>query len=353
MPDREHYSLGMADPRPTAAFALDPAVRRRLQARNPRAVGFDIAWTLLGLGLAFGTALGSGRWWGQLLGAFIAVAVQTRMAVLMHEAAHGLIAKTRPRNDAIANWLVVYPIGMTVARYRADHLPHHTGLGTSVDRDFTTLCVPPVETGLRASVIGVLTGARHFKLLLKYLGGSAADVVETSEEAASAAEPEAGGGGVGRALWQIALFGVCVWAAQPWTYFLVWLLPLLTVGVGINELRTIVEHTPILPEMSAGEARALTPITRTVRPGWFGRHWIGALYFHLHHEHHLFPAVPYSRLPELHRELVVHGYYDSHPELLCEGYGETLKRLWRRYEPKRARLRVSRAGDGGYVAHRE
>ena len=343
----------MVEARTSATPVLDPAVRRRLQVRNPRAVGLDIAWTLLGLGLAFGIALGSGRWWGQLLGAFIAVAVQTRMAVLMHEAAHGLIAKMRRRNDAIANWLVVYPIGMTVARYRADHLPHHTGLGTSADRDFTTLCVPPVEAGLRASVLGVLTGSRHFKLLLKYAGGSSGDDVEAGEEAPPASQERTGGGVVGRALWQVALLGVCVGASQPWTYFIVWLLPLLTVGVAINELRTIVEHTPILPEMSAGESRPLTPVTRTVRPGWFGRYWIGALYFHLHHEHHLFPAVPYSRLPELHRELVAQGYYASNSDLLCDGYGDTLKRLWQRYEPKRARLRVACAEDGSYTARRE
>ena len=240
------------------ALPLDAAARRRLHERDPAATARAFALTLAGLAAVFGLALGVGGALGVLAAFLLAIAVQTRMAVLMHEGAHGLVARDRARNDAVTDWLAAWPIGMSVERYRRNHLPHHTALGTPEDPDFVALCLPPIEHGLGWSVRGCLLGMRHVELLLKYVRGDRggeADAAGPGTSARSTLTSVAG-----RALWQGALFGLCLSSGQAWIYFAVWLLPLLTVAVLINELRSIVEHTPLVPPLAAGESWTLEPI---------------------------------------------------------------------------------------------
>ena len=47
--------------------------------------------------------------------------------------------------------------------------------------------------------------------------------------------------------------------------------------------------------------------------------------FNLHHEHHLFPQLPYHVLPALHDHLRSKGYYTVHPELLSRSYAQTFR----------------------------
>jgi fatty acid desaturase len=319
---------------------VDGDALRRLQVPQSGALVRAFAVSHLGLLVAFGLPLLSPTLPAYAIAVVLAIGVQTRLAVLMHEAAHGLLHRDRRRNDLLGNWLAAYAIGTTVETYRAQHLQHHANLGTPLDPDFTTLCVPPIRRGLAASVVGCLAGLRHAQLVRKYLG--------RSPDAGAAERGRAVVALFGRAVWQGALLGACAAAGQPLVYVVVWLFPLFTVSVLVNELRSVVEHTPLVGGAGGGEP--LPSITRTVRAGWIGRGWIGPLNFHYHLEHHLHPRVPFSRLRELHELLVERGHYDLRPELLCDGYGEVLRAVWRRYRRPRTRPRIT-IEDGTYVVH--
>jgi len=311
----------------------------RLQVPIPGAALRALATSHLGLVAAFALPLLAPSLPAYAVAVLVAIGVQTRLAVLMHEAAHGLLHRDRRLNDRLGNWLAAYAIGTTVEAYRANHLQHHANLGTPQDPDFATLCVPPIRRGLAASIVGCLTGLRHAQLMRKYVGrGHAAP--EASRNAAASL--------LGRAAWQGALFGICVGAGQPLAYVVVWVLPLFTVSVLINELRSVVEHTPLVDASVPDDE--LPSITRTVRAGWIGRTWIGPLNFHYHLEHHLHPRVPFSRLRELHEVLVERGQYAARPELLYDGYGQVLRAVWQRYRRARTRPRIT-IEDGTYVVH--
>ncbi len=296
----------------------------------------------LGLVAAFAVSLLGATVLSYAIGFVIAVAVQTRLAVFMHEGAHWLVHSNKRRNDVLTDWLAAFPIGTTVDTYRRNHLRHHTNLGTPEDPDFVALCLPPMQHGLLASIVGCLSGWRHAQLFLKYVD-QRPDGGERSGSGTSASI-------IGRLVWQAALFGTTLVAGQPWVYVVVWVLPLVTCGVLINELRSIIEHTPLATRAAAGAVEALEPITRTVRAGWPGRTWIGPLNFHYHLEHHLYPGVPFSRLPELHAVLVERGYYAERPELLYDGYGSILWALWRRFRRAHQRPRIT-VENGVHVAH--
>jgi len=315
---------------------------RRLHARVPGAPLRVLILTYALLAAAYAIALASGTPVGYVVGFALVVAVQTRMAALMHEGAHGLVHADRTTNDRITNWLAAFPIGMTVEAYRRNHIRHHLRLGTNHDPDFVRLCVPPIERGLVPAVVRGVSGWRHAQLLFKYVGDS--DAIASEAERTPWTSVGA------RGLVQGGLFTAGVLAGQPWAYLGIWVAPLLTVAVLINELRTMVEHTPLLDRSSSSDSARLNPIARTVHASWLARQLVAPLNFHYHHEHHLYPGVPFSRLPDLHRALASTGYYDRNPGVLWRGYGAVLRALWSTYGPRRRPLQLG-IENGTFVAH--
>jgi fatty acid desaturase len=88
-------------------------------------------------------------------------------------------------------------------------------------------------------------------------------------------------------------------------YLVLWVLPLVTVVQAILRLRAIAEHgatTDFSSPLTAARTNAV--------PGWLA--WLifpHAVNFHI--EHHLYAAVPFYRLPALHREMRAHGLLDG------------------------------------------
>jgi fatty acid desaturase len=89
-------------------------------------------------------------------------------------------------------------------------------------------------------------------------------------------------------------------------YFVLWVLPLLTVLQPILRLRAIAEHGAVTDLSSP-----LTAARCNRTDGSLGNVVARALFFphhvNYHLEHHLYPAVPHYNLPELHRLLEAKG----------------------------------------------
>jgi fatty acid desaturase len=68
-------------------------------------------------------------WWPNpftfLLGVMVIGGRQLGLAILMHDAAHGLLLANRRANDRVGAWLCAWPVFASLALYRPYHLQHH------------------------------------------------------------------------------------------------------------------------------------------------------------------------------------------------------------------------------------
>jgi fatty acid desaturase len=75
---------------------------------------------------------------------------QLGLAVLMHDASHGSLFRTRWLNETFADWVCAKPVWNDVARYRRHHLAHHAHTGTDLDPD---RCLAEPFPVMRASLL--------------------------------------------------------------------------------------------------------------------------------------------------------------------------------------------------------
>jgi fatty acid desaturase len=90
-------------------------------------------------------------------------------------------------------------------------------------------------------------------------------------------------------------------AGSSWLAVQLWLAPMLSTKV-LHQVQNITEHTGLSHEPDTVHN------TRTIRT-WAALRWM-AWNMQYHTAHHTYPAVPFHRLPALHRELVQHLGYE-------------------------------------------
>jgi fatty acid desaturase len=84
---------------------------------------------------------------------------QLGLAILMHEAAHGALAKDLKLNDWLGHWLCAVPIGASLTAYRPYHLSHHRFAQQAEDPDLMLSAPFPVTpASLRRKMFRDLTG---------------------------------------------------------------------------------------------------------------------------------------------------------------------------------------------------
>ena len=287
-------------------------------ARVARAVALD--WAVIGAALAMSLTLPA---WGVVLAAIVVANRQYALLLLVHEASHVLFSRDRERNDRMANWTCAYPIGITVERYRELHLDHHRHLGTVHDPDFDYYHGVITRGRLVWTIIAGAFGIRGILTLISYFLPRVAARYLPSLRDRPVPRATSVSRLLGIAAAQLFLLGVFTLAGQPLLYFAVWLAPLLTLVPLANQLRTIAEHAS--PDES--------PITRTILTGAAGRVLLAPVLFFYHHEHHLYPSVPFYHLPELHRRLRESGHFDERPPVLAPSYVATLTALSHGHAP--------------------
>jgi fatty acid desaturase len=102
----------------------------------------------------------------------------------------------------------------------------------------------------------------------------------------------------------VALAALLYVSHKPWLILYAWTVPMFMVLPLLFRLRALAEHFA-LPRNHVLNG------TRTVRPPWWERILIAPHNISLHLEHHLFPYVPWFRLPELHNRLMQIDVYRS------------------------------------------
>ncbi len=89
---------------------------------------------------------------------------QLALAILMHDASHNSLFKTKWMNDYLVDWLCARPIWNDVHKYRAHHTRHHAKTSTPEDPDLTLVAgFPTTKTSLTRKFLRDLVGITGFK----------------------------------------------------------------------------------------------------------------------------------------------------------------------------------------------
>jgi fatty acid desaturase len=242
-------------------------------------------------------------WWPNpftfLLGVMVVGGRQLGLAILMHDAAHGLLFADRRLNDRVGTWLCAFPVFTSLALYRPYHLTHHRFTQQAQDPDLGLSAPFPISrASLRRKVWRDLTGRTAYQRrgdqVRRGLGPSGASFLVRLGRLARAER--------GPLIVNLLLLLVLAVAGYWWLYPLLWLVPLATWYQLVSRVRNIAEHA-VVPDDD-------DPLrnTRTTLAGPVERLFVAPYWVNYHLEHHLFMFVPCWRLPQAHRAMVAAGW---------------------------------------------
>lgn len=249
------------------------------------------------------------------------------LAILMHDASHYSLFRTRSLNDLIGSWICAYPTWQDLSQYRKHHLRHHRFTGTPEDPDLSLVRgFPTTKASLARKFLRDLFGIsgirRIYALFLMAFG-----YIEYTVAADAHWIPQ-----TGRTKWDILktgvknlfgvfitnlfLFAILAWARHPELYLL-WIVSYLTFFSLFVRIRSLAEHA--MTEMVSDPMKN----TRSTQANPLARITVAPHRVNYHLEHHLLMTVPYFKLPYFHRLLKERGgHVGSHQ---AENYRHVLK----------------------------
>jgi fatty acid desaturase len=239
---------------------------------------------------------------------------QLGLAVLMHEAGHRSLFRSRGLNEHLGQWLAAYPVLGDCDAYGASHREHHRLAGTREDPDLPNYAAYPVSlASFRRKILRDATGRTGLRLLGGLVAGTGNRLMMRDGEGTQALHRGLIANGV--------IFAV-LWAAGQPLLYLLWVIAYLTTYPLVARIRQVAEHGNV-PALYEADPRGNT---RTTRAGFLERLLLCPNFVNYHVEHHLMPGAPCWRLPALHRLLVERGFYRQHPLAIADGYREVLRR---------------------------
>jgi fatty acid desaturase len=236
---------------------------------------------------------------------------QHGMAILMHDAAHGVLFKTKWLNEFAGKWLLGAPYGGDLVGYRKYHLKHHRYTQSEDDPDLAlSMKFPISKASLRRKLLRDLTGQTFLRLrlaTLKMKHGESLDIEGSEAFEKSSPWPYL--------ITNSLIFLVLAITGHWWIYFALWIAPLMTWFFVVLRLRNITEHA-----MTTFDENPLTH-ARTTYTNIFEKIFFGPYWVNYHVEHHAYMYVPCYRLKALHKEMI--GHHDNME--IRRGYGAVLK----------------------------
>ena len=232
---------------------------------------------------------------------------QLALSIIVHDAAHNTLFKTKWMNDKLTDWLCARPLWNDLVKYRAYHFIHHTKTGTPEDPDL------PLRNGYPTTPVSLirkfardLCGVIGFKFLVGRLLMDLG-ILKWAVTGEVVWIPQ------GNKRWfdypikfvkestpmlftNAILIGVLYWAGYTWLYAC-WVLAHMTFFMLFMRVRSMAEH--------AGTERNLDMFknTRTTRAGYLARMLVAPIGVNYHIEHHILSSCPYFRLSKVHQLL--------------------------------------------------
>ncbi|WP_299286446.1 fatty acid desaturase family protein [uncultured Tateyamaria sp.] len=278
---------------------------------RPLAARSDVAGTFLILhcwGVIAG-AIGLFALWPNPLTALLAVMLigsrQLGLAILMHEAAHNALFKTRQLNEFVGTWLCGWPIMADLKAYRHYHLTHHRYTQTDKDPDLVlSQNFPTSKASLKRKFTRDLTGQTGAKQLYSQIMTFIR--LAGDDDAIEAAKGDAAQAFKSNTIYTAfpVFFGIALGISligDWWWGLAFWIVPYLTWFQFVLRVRNIAEHGAT--EMSEDPLRNV----RTTFAGPIAKTFIAPYWVNYHLEHHMIMHVPCWRLSRLHALLVGKG----------------------------------------------
>ncbi|MEP3891570.1 MAG: fatty acid desaturase family protein [Hellea sp.] len=224
---------------------------------------------------------------------------QHGLAILMHDAAHGVLFKTKGLNEFAGKWLLGAPYGGDLASYRKYHLKHHRFAQSELDPDLPLSAKFPIsKSSLRRKLLRDLTGQTFLRLRVASFKMKPGE--KLSIEGSDAFQKNSP--------WPYLITNGFIFAGFAgtghwWLYFALWKLPLITWFFAVLRLRNITEHA-----MTTFDDNPLTH-ARTTYTNIIEKIFLGPYWVNYHVEHHAYMFVPCYRLKALHKEMI--GHHDK------------------------------------------
>ncbi len=232
---------------------------------------------------------------------------QHALLILMHDASHFLFCRSKPLNDLISDVFCGFPFGVTTRTYRDNHIRHHEHLNTGADPDLVRTVGPASHF---EEWLFPMPYYRLFSFFVKdVLGRGFFDLVKVLREIAlKSVKSQYRWPAFVHVAYLASVSALLYFSPVRWMLVYGWMVPMLVILPAILRLRSLAEHYA-LPRQSILNG------TRTVTTNWFERLLIAPHNVSLHLEHHLFPYVPWHRLPELHSRLMQVEEYRSNAHI--------------------------------------
>lgn len=259
--------------------------------------------------------------WGKLLMCIAALIVlagrQLALAIIMHDASHQSLFKTKWLNDVATDWLCARPIWNDLKKYRAHHIRHHSKTSTVDDPDLSLVAgFPTSKKSLMRKFLRDVSGITGFKFAVGRVlmdtekmewtvSNDRRWISQQGKDWADYAKAFLTNSG-GAIATNAALFSV-LWAAGHPKLYALWVLAYLTPFPLFLRVRSMAEHAGMPTSNSA-----LTN-TRTTKAGYIARALVAPIHVNYHKEHHLMATVPYFKLPRMHQMLKDRGYVSEPP----------------------------------------
>ena len=282
-------------------------------------------WTVIVM--TFGTVAYSWEYlptWGKVLMCALALAIlagrQLALAILMHDASHHSLFKTKWLNTHLTDWLCARPIWNDVSKYRPYHLKHHAKTSQPDDPDLGLVKNFPItQSSLFRKFFRDLNGQSG----LKFLAGRVLMDLELLEWSVSNDPKPIPRGdrsnlelaknllknSSGMLISNAAIFSA-LWASGHPKLYLLWPLAYITPFPLFIRIRAMAEHAGLETSHSA------LSNTRTTRAGWLARALVAPIHVNYHIEHHLMASVPHQKLGRMHQMLREREYVDAPPSYL-------------------------------------
>ncbi len=253
---------------------------------------------------------------------------------LLHEAAHSMLSNSKHVNELIARWFCALPVGVNFEGYVIGHLRHHAYTGTKNEP----------ETDYEKYRISDIRSPFLYLLFIKDLMGLTALFVffNYTRGKQNIGQPKAGT----NLNWSNLLLNLSklsfvqsvilglLFQFQIVDYILLWIIPAVSPHMFLMRVRGIAEHG--LSKQIGVETSQTSEgmfYTRSVLTSkneykyrilhWIERILIGSLGVNYHHEHHLFPRVPFYNLTRLHN-YISDQVAQKNPGVYASGYFSAL-----------------------------
>jgi fatty acid desaturase len=270
-------------------------------------------------------------WWLYVVLIFFIAGRQGALLQLVHDGAHSSLSRSKPVNDAVGKFLCALPLGVNYEGYASGHMRHHTYTATDSDPPSDSekyAVVDYYDPKLYLLFLKDLCGISALSVFLSYLNNASGDKKgDQAEEPASLLMRLRGPAQLCAV--QLVVLGA-LFQFNIVNYILLWLVPASCIHMFLMRIRGMAEHG-LAKQLHKRVARAEegtfytrsfgTPFNRYAFAPfvWLERALIGSFNVYYHHEHHLFPNVPFYNLPKLHK-MMVRDIAAANRDVYAKGY---------------------------------